>query len=97
MAKTPTVERETATFRLPAELLERARHEGASRGLAYVRSIEEALEVYFFSRLPPPMAEAMESDIKERKISRQNYFYSLLDARYRQLLAKGSGRKLRTK
>jgi len=30
MAKTPTVERETATFRLPATLLERARREGAS-------------------------------------------------------------------
>src|SRR5437870_13323678 len=88
MAKTPTVERETATFRLPATLLERARKEGASRGLAYVRSVEEALEVYFFSRLPPPMAEAFEQDIKELKVSRENYFYSLLDARYRQLIAK---------
>src|SRR4051794_39213115 len=35
MAKTPTVERETATLRLPATLLERARREGAARGLAY--------------------------------------------------------------
>jgi len=101
MAKTPTVERETATFRLPATLLERARREGASRGLAYVRSVEEALEVYFFSRLPPPMAAALEEDIKELKVSRQNYFYSLLDARYRQLISragrgerrKGSGKK----
>ena len=58
MPKTPTTERETATFRLPAALLERARRDGAERGLAYVRSIEEALEVYFFARLPPPMAEA---------------------------------------
>src|SRR5438309_12067826 len=90
MAKTPTVERETATFRLPAMLLERARKEGAVRGLAYVRSIEEALEVYFFSRLPPPMAEALEQDIKEMKVSRENYFYSLLDARYRQLLSKST-------
>jgi hypothetical protein len=88
MAKTPTIERETATFRLPATLLERARKEGADRGLAYVRSIEEALEVYFFSRLPPPMTEALEQDIKELKISRENYFYSLLDARYRQLIAR---------
>src|SRR5882762_1718824 len=87
MAKTPTVERETATFRLPASLLERARAEGAARGLAYVRSVEEALEVYFFSRLPPPMAEMLEQDVKELKVSRENYFYSLLDARYRQLLA----------
>src|SRR5205807_8856742 len=47
MPKTPTVERETATFRLPASLLARARKEGADRGLAYVRSIEEALEIYF--------------------------------------------------
>src|SRR5918911_1423518 len=99
MAKTPTVERETATFRLPASLLERARAEGAARGLAYVRSVEEALEIYFFSRLPPPMAEALEQDIKELKTSRQNYFYSLLDARYRQILSKdvrgsrGTGRK----
>ena len=85
--KTPTVERETATFRLPASLLERARQEGAARALAYVRSVEEALEVYFFSRLPPPMTEALE-DIKGLKVSRQNYFYSLLDARYRELIAK---------
>src|SRR5438309_1874796 len=90
MAKTPTVERETATFRLPAALLERARKEGADSGLAYVRSIEEALEVYFFSRLPPPMAEALDEDIKELQVSRQNYFYSLLDARYRQLIAKAA-------
>src|ERR671922_2577464 len=89
MAKTPTVEREVATFRLPASLLERARKEGSDRGLAYVRSVEEALEVYFFSRLPPPMAEALDADIKELKVSRQNYFYSLLDARYRQLISKG--------
>src|SRR5256885_6607762 len=88
MAKTPTVERETATFRLPATLLDRARKEGAARGLAYVRSVEEALEVYFFSRLPPPMAEALEEDIKELKVSRENYFYSLLDARYRQLISR---------
>jgi hypothetical protein len=98
--KTPTVERETATFRLPATLLERARREGAARGLAYVRSVEEALEVYFFSRLPPPMAEALEQDMKELKISRQNYFYSLLDARYRELIAKqarGDAKKSGTK
>src|SRR2546430_2411939 len=96
MAKTPTVERETATFRLPATLLDRARKEGAARGLAYVRSVEEALEVYFFSRLPPPMAEALEEDIKELKVSRENYFYSLLDARYRQLISQeavSAGRK----
>ncbi|HWC74156.1 MAG TPA: hypothetical protein VG454_09490 [Gemmatimonadales bacterium] len=92
MSKTPTVERETATFRLPAALLERARKEGSDRGLAYVRSVEEALEVYFFSRLPPPMAEALDADIKELKVSRQNYFYSLLDARYRQLISKATGR-----
>ncbi len=88
MAKTPTVERETATFRLPASLLERARAEGAARGLAYVRSVEEALEVYFFTRLPPPMAKALEQDIKDLKVSRENYFYSLLDARYRQLISR---------
>jgi len=95
MAKTPTTERETATFRLPATLLNRARQEGAQRGLAYVRSVEEALEVYFFSRLPPPMAEALDQDIKDLKVSRENYFYSLLDARYRQLIAKtvAAGRK----
>jgi hypothetical protein len=90
MVKTPTVERETATFRLPASLLERARREGAARGLAYVRSVEEALEVYFFSRLPPPMAETLEADVKDLKVSRQNYFYSLLDARYRELITKRS-------
>jgi hypothetical protein len=93
MAKTPTVERETVTFRLPATLLERVRKEGADRGLAYVRSIEEALEVYFFSRLPPPMAESLEQDVKELKVSRENYFYSLLDARYRQLIARDASLK----
>ncbi len=92
MPKTPTTERETATFRLPANLLERARRDGAERGLAYVRSIEEALEVYFFTRLPPPMAEALEQDLKDLEVSRENYFYSLLDARYRQILAKDSSK-----
>ena len=87
MGKTPTTERETATFRLPTNLLDRARREGTARGLPYVRSIEEALEIYFFSRLPPPMAEMLEQDIRDLKASRENYFYSLLDARYRQLLA----------
>src|SRR5207302_2498728 len=91
MAKTPTVERETATFRLPATLLARARRDGADRGLAYVRSVEEALEVYFLSRLPPPMAEVLEQDIKDLKLSRENYFYSLLDARYRQLISRSTG------
>ena len=52
-----------------------------------MRSVEEALEVYFFSRLPPPMAEALEQDLKEQKVSRENYFYAL-DARYRQLIAR---------
>jgi hypothetical protein len=66
------------------------RQEGAQRGLAYVRSVEEALEVYFFSRLPPPMAEALEQDLKDLKVSRENYFYSLLDARYRQLITKSA-------
>src|SRR6266446_6246839 len=92
MPKTPTTERETATFRLPAALLERARRDGAERGLAYVRSVEEALEVSSFPRPPPPMAEALEQDIKELKVSRENYFYSLLDARYRQILAKEPGK-----
>src|SRR5438552_16701025 len=91
--KTPTGERETASFPLPAMLSEGARTEGAERGLAYVRAIEEAVEVYFFSRLPPPMAEALEQDIKSLKVSRENYFYSLLDARYRQLLAKAAVRE----
>jgi hypothetical protein len=59
-----------------------------------VRSVEEALEVYFFSRLPPPMAEALEQDINDLKVSRENYFYSLLDARYRQLITNiAAGRK----
>ena len=93
MGKTPTTERETATFRLPATLLERARRDGATRGLPYVRALEKALEIYFFSRLPPPMAEMLEQDITDLKVSRENYFYSLLDARYRQLLAKGSARQ----
>jgi hypothetical protein len=97
MPKTRTTEREVATFRLPAELLERARKDGAERGLAYVRSIEEALEVYFFARLPPPMAEALEEDIKELKVSRENYFYSLLDARYRQILSKGPGKAVQSR
>lgn len=93
MGKTPTTERETATFRLPTALLNRARAWGGTRGLPYVRSVEEALEIYFFSRLPPPMAKALEEDLKELKLSRENYFYSLLDARYRQVLAKAAVRQ----
>src|SRR2546430_16355499 len=97
MAKTPTIERETATFRLPATLLERVRKEGAARGLAYVRSIEEALEIYFLSRLPPPMAEALEEDMSDQKVSRENYFYSLLDARYRQILSRQARKPAQSK
>ena len=97
MAKTSSTDRETATFRLPASLLERARKDGAERGLAYVRSVEEALEVYFFARLPPPMAEALDQDLKDLKVSRENYFYSLLDARYRQILAKEPGKVAQAK
>ena len=42
------------------------------------------------------MAAALEEDIKELKVSRENYFYSLLDARYRQLISRDAltkGRK----
>src|SRR5438067_12261500 len=91
--KTPTVERETATFRLPASLLARARAEGAARGLAYVRSVEEALEAYFFSRLPPPMAEEIERDIQDQQLSREHYSYSPLDARYRPLISRSGAAK----
>ena len=43
------------------------------------------------------MAEELEQDIKDLKVSRENYFYSLLDARYRQLISKAAvstGRKV---
>ena len=36
------------------------------------------------------MAETLEQDIKEMKVSRENYFYSLLDARYRQLISRSA-------
>ena len=42
------------------------------------------------------MAEALEEDIKDLNVSRENYFYSLLDARYRQLISRAAstgGRK----
>ena len=40
---------------------------------------------------PPEGTDGLQKarqDIKELKLSRENYFYSLLDARYRQLIAK---------
>jgi len=75
-AQTPTTERETATFRLPAALLERSPKGWRGARLAYVRSVEEALEVTSLRGCPRRWPRRSSKTSKDQKVSRENYFYS---------------------
>jgi hypothetical protein len=88
MAKTPTEELEMVTMRLPSPLLDKARKDGQERGRPYAHSIRAALEIFFFHQMAREMADTMLEDMKQLGVSREDYFRSLLDARYRQLIAK---------
>jgi len=88
MAKTPIEELEMVTMRLPSPLLDRARKDGQERGRPFAHSIRAALEIFFFHQMAREMADTMEEDMKQLGVTREEYFRSLLDARYRQLIAR---------
>src|SRR5207253_4960192 len=88
MSKTPTEELEVVTMRLPSPLLDRARKDSEQRGRPFAHSIRAALEIFFFHNVAREMAQTMVDDMKELGVTREDYFRSLLDARYRQLIAK---------
>ena len=88
MSKTPTEELEVVTMRLPSPLLDRARKDSEERGRPFAHSIRAALEIFFLHNVAREMAETMTDDMKALGLTREDYFRSLLDARYRQLIAK---------
>jgi hypothetical protein len=88
MSKTPTEELEIVTMRLPSPLLDRARKDSEKRGRPFAHSVRAALEIFFFHNVAREMAETMAQDMTELGVTREDYFRSLLDARYRQLIAK---------
>jgi hypothetical protein len=88
MSKTPTEELEIVTMRLPSPLLDRARKDSEERGRPFAHSVRAALEIFFFHNVAREMAETMAEDMKELGVTREDYFRSLLDARYRQLITK---------
>jgi hypothetical protein len=88
MSKTPTEELEVVTMRLPSPLLDRARNDAEERGRPFAHSIRAALEIFFFHNVAREMAQTMTEDMKELGLTREDYFRSLLDARYRHLITK---------
>src|SRR5439155_15525918 len=88
MSKTPTEELEVVTMRLPSPLLDRARKDSEERGRPFAHSVRAALEIFFFHNIAREMAQTMGDDMKDLGVTREDYFRSLVDARYRQLIAK---------
>jgi len=88
MSKTPTEELEVVTMRLPSPLLDRARKDSEERGRPFAHSVRSALEIFFFHHMAREMAQTISDDMKDLGVTREDYFRSLLDARYRQLIAK---------
>jgi len=88
MSKTPTEELEVVTMRLPSPLLDRARKDSEERGRPFAHSVRAALEIFFFHHMAREMGQTMIEDMADLGVTREEYFRSLLDARYRQLIAK---------
>ncbi len=88
MAKTPTEELEIVTMRLPSPLLDRARKDSEERRRPFAHSVRAALEIFFFHQMAREMAQTMQEDMAEHGLTREDYFRSLLDARYRQLISR---------
>jgi hypothetical protein len=88
MSKTPTEELEVVTMSLPSPLLDRARRDSEERGRPFAHSVRAALEIFFFHNIAREMAQTMTDDMKDLGVTREDYFRSLVDARYRQLIAK---------
>ena len=88
MSNTPTEQLEVVTTRLPSALLERGRSDAEERGRPFAHSIRAALEIFFFHNIAREMAQTMTDDMKDFGLTREDYFRSLLDARYRQPITK---------
>ena len=89
MPKIASEDLELVSMRFPAVLLKKVRGEAEENRLALAHEVRVALETHYLVGLPPPMVEMLEEDRKKLGLGRQAYFQSLLDARYRTLLAKG--------
>lgn len=72
-------------------LLKKVRAEADENHLALAHEVRAAMETQYLIGLPPPMVELLEADREDLGFTRQAYFHSLLDSRYRALLAKGNG------
>jgi len=98
MPKTASEDLELVSMRFPGVLLKKVRDEAERNRLALAHEVRVAIETHYLVGLPPPMVEMLEDDRKALGLGRQAYFQSLLDSRYRTLLAKdphGQGRKRR--
>jgi hypothetical protein len=93
MPKTASEDLELVSMRFPAPLLKKIRGEAEQNRLALAHEARVAFETFYMVGLPPPMVEELEADRKALGLGRQEYFQSLLDSRYRQLLAKPRKRK----
>lgn len=90
MPKTPSEDLELISMRFPAFLLDKVRAEAERNHLALAHEVRALIETQYLVGLPPPMVDLLEADRKELGLTRQAYFHSLLDARYRMLLTKGA-------
>lgn len=99
MPKTPSEDLELVSMRFPATLLKKVRGEAEENHMALAHEVRVAIETQYLIGLPPPMIELLEGDRKQLGLSRQQYFHSLMDSRYRALLSKeasgghGSGKR----
>jgi hypothetical protein len=88
MPKTASEDLELISLRLPSTLLKRVRAEAEGNHIALAHEVRASVESRYLIGLPPPMVELLEADRKEMGLTRQSYFHSLLDSRYRALLVK---------
>lgn len=98
MPKTASEDLELISMRFPAVLLKQVRAEAERNHMALAHEVRTLIETQYLVGLPPPMVELLEADRKQLELTRQAYFHSLLDSRYRTLLSqrgKPSGGKRR--
>jgi len=88
MPKTASEDLELISLRLPATLLKRVRSEAEANHMALAHEVRAAVESCYLIGLPPPMVDLIEQDRTALGLTRQSYFHSLLDSRYRALLVK---------
>ena len=93
MPKTASEDLELISMRFPAVLLNRIRDEAERNHMALAHEVRTLIETQYLVGLPPPMVELLEADRKQLGLTRQEYFHSLLDSRYRTLLSKPGGKR----